>query len=203
MEREREWGRRHGFPSWHKALWATIDTLRNFGLLKVFKTQSMRKQVLLLENLIKMWDHIDQAFHVAPHILSVEIKDVYFLIGLSMRGAWTILIVHRGTNLSTDEYIARYYIVVTQKSSENIMIKDIVSHPLLMILFTITKLVGSNGPHLASKAQMAYVLEFLEPKVFNWHEYFLVNFKDQVTKFRIGKHKQFGYGSFIVSFLLE
>ena len=34
----------------------TIEALRNCGLLKYFSTQGMRKQVLLLECLINMWD---------------------------------------------------------------------------------------------------------------------------------------------------
>lgn len=47
-----------------------------------------------------------------------------------------------------------------------------------MILFTITKLEGSIGLHLDSKEKMVYGLEFLEPKVFDWCEGFLVNLKD-------------------------
>ena len=57
----------------------TIEALRNCGLLKYFKTQGMRKHVLLLEHLIGMWDDNDQVFHVGPHNLSLEIEDVYFL----------------------------------------------------------------------------------------------------------------------------
>ena len=49
----------------------TIEALTNYGSLKCFKTQGMRKQVLILECLINMWDANDQAFHVGPHILNV------------------------------------------------------------------------------------------------------------------------------------
>lgn len=72
-----------------------------------------------------------------------------------------------------------------------------------MILFTITKLAGSTSPHLASKSQMAYAVECLEPKLFNWCVGFLTNVKDQISRCRTGRHKQFGYGSFLVSFFLE
>ena len=48
------------------------------------------------------------------------------------------------------------------------------------------------GPHFASKAQMVYGLEFLEPKVLNWCEGFLINLKDQVTKCKIEKKKKIG-----------
>ena len=67
-------------------------------------------------------------------------------------------------------------------------------------MFTITKLESSKGPHLDSKAQMDYGIECLEP---NWYEGFLVNLRDQITKCNTRKYKQFGYGSFLLSFFLE
>jgi hypothetical protein len=103
----------------------------------------------------------------------------------------------------TDEYIAQYCREGTRKSSGKIPIKDIIDHPLCMILFTITKLAGSTGPHLASKSQMVYAIECLEPRVFNWCGGLLVNLKDQITKCKTGRQKQFGYGSLLVSFFLE
>ena len=83
----------------------TIEALRNHILLKYFKTQRIRKQVFLPEHLISMWDANDQVFHVDPHILCVEIEDVYFLIGLSKRGVRIILVGHRGTKFTTKGYI--------------------------------------------------------------------------------------------------
>jgi hypothetical protein len=47
----------------------------------------MRKEVLLLEYLIGLWDDVEQPFHIGPHMLEIELDDVYFLIGLSRRGA--------------------------------------------------------------------------------------------------------------------
>ena len=43
----------------------------------------MRAQVRLLEYLVHMWDVDQQVFHVGVHTLSLDIEDVYFLIGLS------------------------------------------------------------------------------------------------------------------------
>jgi hypothetical protein len=37
-------------------------TLRNCGLLKYFKLQNMRKEVLLLEYLIGLWDNDEKSF---------------------------------------------------------------------------------------------------------------------------------------------
>ena len=61
----------------------TILALRNCNLLKLFKTQCMRKQLHLLELIVSMWDVNDQAFQVVPHILKIEMEDIYFLTGLS------------------------------------------------------------------------------------------------------------------------
>jgi hypothetical protein len=64
----------------------TIATLQDFGLLKFFRIPSMRAQVRLLEYLVHMWDMDQQVFHVGVHTLSLDIDDVYFLIGLSRHG---------------------------------------------------------------------------------------------------------------------
>jgi hypothetical protein len=59
-----------------------METLRNLGLIKLFKTQSMKKQVLILEHLIGMWNANDQVFCVGPHTLGIDMEDVYFLTNL-------------------------------------------------------------------------------------------------------------------------
>ena len=57
--------------------------LKHCGLLKYFMTQCMRKHVALLEMIVGMWDVNDEAFHVGPHILKLELEDIYFLTRLS------------------------------------------------------------------------------------------------------------------------
>jgi hypothetical protein len=84
-----------------------------------------------------------------------------------------------------------------------IVIKDVRDLALRSILFSITNLAGSTSAHLASKSQMAYALQCVEPRLFNWSAGFLQNVKDQITKCRIGKQKQFGYGSFWFHSFLE
>jgi hypothetical protein len=58
---------------------------------EIFKIQNMRKEVLLLEHLIGLWDADEQVFRVGSHSLEIDIEDVYFLTGLSKRGAPIIL----------------------------------------------------------------------------------------------------------------
>ena len=79
----------------------TISALGNCGLLKLFKTQCMWKQLHLLELIVSMWDVNDQDFMVDPHILKIGMEDIYFLTGLSKRGEEIVFSSHRESELST------------------------------------------------------------------------------------------------------
>jgi hypothetical protein len=61
----------------------TVASLRECGILKFFRIQGMRAQLRLLEYLVHMWDLDQQVFHVGVHMLTLDIKDIYFLTGLS------------------------------------------------------------------------------------------------------------------------
>jgi hypothetical protein len=86
----------------------TINALRHCGLLKFFKIQGMRAQLMLLEYLVHMWDIDQQVFHVGVHILSLYINDIYFLTGLSCCGSHVTLTGNRGGGLPMSEYVRRY-----------------------------------------------------------------------------------------------
>ena len=68
----------------------------------------MRAQLRLLEYLVHMWDMDRQVFHVGVHVLSWDIEDIYFLIGLSCHGAQVTLTGGRGDKFPMSEYIRRY-----------------------------------------------------------------------------------------------
>ena len=74
---------------------------------------------------------------------------------------------------------------------------------LRIVLFTMQRVVGSQGVHQYSKAHMMYALEAMEPMVFNWVEVMIPIFKDQLTKCRQGELKQFGFGSILACFFFE
>jgi hypothetical protein len=61
----------------------TIASLWDCGLLKFFRILGMRAQLRLLEYLVHMWDVDQQLFHVGVHMLTLDIEDIYFLMGLS------------------------------------------------------------------------------------------------------------------------
>ena len=64
----------------------TWAALRACGLLKFFKLQKMKREILLLEHMIGLWDVAEQGFRVGTQLLTIELEDVYFLTGLSKRG---------------------------------------------------------------------------------------------------------------------
>lgn len=46
--------------------------LKNYGLLKYFKTQCMQKQVCLLEHIVSLWDVNEPSFCVGPQTLKMN-----------------------------------------------------------------------------------------------------------------------------------
>jgi hypothetical protein len=64
----------------------TWATLRACGLLKFFKMQKMKREILLLEHIIGLWDVAEQGFRIGTQLLTIELEDVYFLTDLSKRG---------------------------------------------------------------------------------------------------------------------
>ena len=65
----------------------------------------MKAHVQLLEYIINMWDPEKENFVVGVHILPIEIKDIYFLTDLSMRGSPVVLSRARGGEGSLDDII--------------------------------------------------------------------------------------------------
>jgi hypothetical protein len=99
-------------------------------------------------------------------------------------------------------YLACHYIPGERLVGGRIPIKDIRELPLQSILFFIMSMTGITSAHLASRSQVAYGVQCLEPTLFNWSAGFLRNVKEQVSRCRT-RQKQFGYGSFLVSFFME
>ena len=65
----------------------TIQALQNSGLLKFFCTSPMRANVRILEFLVSYWDHDQGMFNIQGETLELTAEDIYFITGLSHRGA--------------------------------------------------------------------------------------------------------------------
>ena len=62
------------------------QALRTCGLYKFWCLGSLRAKPRLLEMLVDYWDLKSKSFHINGMSLSIEIEDIYFIIGLSRRG---------------------------------------------------------------------------------------------------------------------
>ena len=86
-----------------------VGSLQGCGLLKLFLTPSMISHPRLLEYILQMWNPKQQYFEVGIHFLTIEVEDIYFLMGLSRRGAPISLTSSRGGTVTTQEMINRHY----------------------------------------------------------------------------------------------
>lgn len=84
---------------------ATIQALRNYGLLKFFWLLSIRVQLELLEYLVNTWDILIQCFRLGAHILSIQVEEIFFLTYLSRNGPPISLFFTRMGNDIIKDYI--------------------------------------------------------------------------------------------------
>jgi hypothetical protein len=94
----------------------TVAALRDCGILKFFRIRGMRAQLRLLEYLVHMWDVDQQLFHVGVHMLTLDIKDIYFLTGLSQRRYHDTLTEGRGSRPPMSEYVRQYCVPKAKRS---------------------------------------------------------------------------------------
>lgn len=93
----------------------------------------------------------------------------YLLTGLLRRGALVVLSRGRArVGGSIGKYIVQYCYPHTRKSSNRLLIKNVMDLTLHMILFHINYVVISTSPHLASKGHVQIAVECINPMVFNW-----------------------------------
>ena len=98
----------------------------------------------LLENILRMWNPEQPFFEVGSHVLTIEVEDIYFLIGLLRWGAPISLTGSRGGDITTQELINHHCIPRTRTSGKKIPIKAVVDGPLRTVLFTIVGCYGQT-----------------------------------------------------------
>ena len=163
----------------------------------------MSSHVRLCEYIVRMWNSEQQYLEVGAHVLIVEVEEIYFLTGLSRRGAPISLTGSHGRDITTRELIDRHCVPGTGTSGKKIPIRVVKDRALRIVFFTMQRVEGSQGVHQASRAHILYDLEAMAPTVFNWVEALLPIFKDQLTKCRQGKLKQFGFASILACFFFD
>jgi hypothetical protein len=121
----------------------------------------MKREVLLLEHMIGLWDVTEQGFCIGTQLLTIELEDVYFLTSLSKIGVPISFTGQRALPEQVDVYLARHCIPGARLVGGRIPIKHIRDLPLQSILFAITSVTGSTSAHLALISQVAYGVQCL------------------------------------------
>ena len=105
----------------------TIQALRTSGLLKFFCTSPMRANVCILEFMVNYWDHEMGMLNLQGETLELTMEDIYFITGLSQRGAPVNLEgTGRGADpLSVQNYVDIFCTMGTQKKGSSVLIADI------------------------------------------------------------------------------
>jgi len=67
----------------------------------------------------------------------------------------------------------------------------------------IIHLAGSKSQHVAINYELLLALDCLQPQVFNWCQGSLHQVKVELTACKTWAQREFGYGTLIVSFILE
>ena len=101
-------------------------TLRACGLYKFWCLGSLRAKPRLIQLLLDYCDPKSETFQIDGMSLSIEFKDIYFIIGLSRRGEMVNLRSHGlGGGLTIDEYIVVYCFTDTEKVGSQILTNSI------------------------------------------------------------------------------
>ena len=144
-----------------------------------------------------------QRFLVGDQLLDIEVDDIYFLTGLSRRGEWVDFGSHGGGREPVESYIRDLCADGTRRQGGKLLIQHVTDIPLRTILYTVTHIAGSTSAHLASKSQVLTSIQATEGVVFDWCSGLLENLKDQLTRCREGRYKQFVYGSILACFFFQ
>lgn len=163
----------------------------------------MKGQEDSLRWIIQCWDEYEQVFKIVDHELAIDRNDIYFLTSFSCRGAQANLIGGRLDSQSTLEMVQSYCIPDSGLVSNIVPIERIRSRSMRVILWLIVCLARSKSLHIAAKSQLLLVIDFVQPQMFNWCEAVLRQLKAELTTCKTRTQHSFGYGTLIISFIIE
>ena len=142
-----------------------VAALQNYGMFKFFHISSMRQQIKLLQYLLDAWDPTNQVFQIKGKSIPLTVMDIYFLTGLSRRGAPLSLSGSTHGAESVRDYIHRYCREGSQPSRDDkINIRDVNDRSLRTILFTFARMAAGVALHVANRSYMQYALECLNQR---------------------------------------
>ena len=74
---------------------------------------------------------------------------------------------------------------------------------LRSVAYCLVRMSSTAAQHVISQLLMYYALEFLQPTIYDWCTSLLASVCTQLTTCKMGRQKNFGYGSLICSFFFE
>jgi hypothetical protein len=153
---------------------------------------------------VNYWDPDTETFNLDGQPLRIEVEDIYFLIGLSRQGDVVNLKARGdGSGMNIEDYIATHCIVGTEKVGTQLPIRESNNLSLKIVVLVLTRITGLAYLHKASRPHMLYSLECLQPMVYNWCTSLLANMKSQLTDYKLGRKRNFGFVSILCSFFFE
>ena len=105
----------------------TIHALCTSGLLKLFCTSPMQANVCILEFMVNYWYHELGMFNLQGETLELTTEDIYFITGLSRRGASVNLegTSRGGDPLSVQNYVDVFCTLGTQRRGTSVSVAEI------------------------------------------------------------------------------
>ena len=154
--------------------------------------------------MVSIWDENEEVFKLRDQVLALEVSDVYFITRLSHIGLVPIITSSRPSKEKMEMVMARVCPGArTGSGSGKVDIYTVRDLALRVVLHTITQAAGSQAPHETTKAQLILASECMNTTLFDWSTAVTSNIKRQLTRCKQPKIKKFGYGSTLVSFILE
>lgn len=91
----------------------------------------------------------------------------------------------------------------TQKVASQIPIAQIRTLALRSVAYCLVRMFGTTTQHIISHPLMYYALEYMRPTIYDWCTDMLASIHTQLTAYKTGRQKNFGYGSLICSLFFE
>ena len=108
-----------------------------------------------------------------------------------------------GGGITIEEYIIVYFLPNTEKIGSQFLVNSIQSLSLKVIVLVLGRIVGIPSLHQASMPLMFYLVECMRHLVYDWSTSLLSTMKQQLTNYRLGMIKNFGFTSILSNFFFE
>ena len=138
-------------------------------IVQVLETWGLRAQPRLLEMLVDYWDPNTEDIQLDGMPLRLEVKYIYFIIGLSWKGEVAKLQacgVRQG--LPIEDYIYFYFLPYTEKIKIQVLVNSNQILSLKVIALVLVRIEWVASLHQAYRNLMFYSIECMRSIVYDW-----------------------------------